>query len=425
MVSKNKKIFDIIPPKSQAVQEVLAEDYQEVRVPTKRIKIGWLLALILIIGTATYFLFARVEIEIWPETQAVSLKEEIRLDTEIKNLDFSANRIPAQAVETTQELSEEFSPTGKIVKEEKARGKIRVYNNYSESDQSLVVNTRFLSADGKLFRSLAKVVVPGGTYEKGKLVPGFIDIEVVAAETGESYNIEPSTFSIPGFAGSVKYTAFYGKSFSQMTGGFKGEVSRVTKEDLEKARSTVVAKLFEQSNKILQEKTSQGFVLLGGAVKSEEKEASSSAQEGEETSSFTYHMQMKLRALVFKKADFDALVKSLVLSYALEEAAQSESFWRGKEVQQKSLKTEVKLESLDFDTGTAVLQLEVAGEVYYGINESLLKNALTGKSLKKTATFLEIQPQVKKAVVSARPFWIGPIPSNERKINIKMKIDEE
>jgi len=43
--------------------------------------------------------------------------------------------------------------------------------------------------------------------------------------------------------GSPRYTAVYGKSFSSMEGGYVGEASQVTKNDLEKAKDNLYEKL--------------------------------------------------------------------------------------------------------------------------------------------------------------------------------------
>ena len=116
----------------------------------------------------------------------------------------AGNFIQGEVLEAEKEVSQNFTAHGKKLKSTKAHGTMRIYNNYSTAAQTLVATTRFISNEGKLFRTKERVVIPGGYYEGGKLAAGFIDIEVIADQPGEDYNIDPSTFSIPGFVGTSK-----------------------------------------------------------------------------------------------------------------------------------------------------------------------------------------------------------------------------
>ncbi len=425
MNNKSGKIFDIIPPNNNEINkgELSLREIPE----EKRSRVKWRFFLffgfLIVLGVAGYIFLAQVEIIIWPKTQAITVEEKAEFDTKITLIDFLAGRLPTTILEVSQELTKNFPATGRISREEKAQGKIKVYNAYSDVPQVLVNNTRFLSAEGKLFYSTERVTIPGGTYEKGKLIPGSLDITVVAAEAGADYNIGPSTFSIPGFSGSPKYTAFYGKSFSAMTGGFKGEIPKVTREDLERAKNALIAELSEKENNALQERASRELILVGGAVKQEVKEDFCSVQEGAEVSSFDFRTRMIMKALVVKKSDLENFAKELILSRMLKEKEGNETFWSKREIQDESLKIDLKLESVDLESGKAVLTLAISGNAYYGFNESSLKRAVSGRSLEETKDFLESQPQIEKAEVKAWPFWIGGMPQQENKVKIEMRIE--
>ena len=280
-----KKIFDILPPeekKNQGTQkprpwpekkeeaekkekeevgvvlmdEVLKLKEEQRHFPTRKsfkkkqfiLRTGILfLFLLLFISGLGYVFFSKTKIEIWPQMEAFSLKETIVVDPSLTEADFESKIFPGKVFENKKSASKEFSSSGTMIKEKRARGVIRVFNAHSVSPQPLLVNTRFVSADGKLFRSEKRVVIPGGRYEGGKLVPGHLDIMVKAAEPGAEYNIGPSVFSIPGFAGTAKYTTFYAESYEPMSGGFRGEVPQVTQEDLDSARNTLVGQLKKES----------------------------------------------------------------------------------------------------------------------------------------------------------------------------------
>lgn len=255
-----RKIFDIIPPKEKTIKRSLESNLPEPQKSfSKSRRFLFVFVLVLtMIGTSVFFSYTfvkpKAEIEIWLKTKIKNFKTQLTITNSIEKPDFGAFLIPGKIIEAGTNISQEFLSVGSHLKKEKARGIIRVYNAYSTHPQVLIATTRFVSADGKLFRTPKRVVIPGGRYEKGKLIPGFIDIEVVADQPGEEYNIGPTTFSIPGLAGTAKYTAFYGKSFQPMKGGKIVKESMIfKKEDLENFVKAYLKKQISEKEEIDQE----------------------------------------------------------------------------------------------------------------------------------------------------------------------------
>jgi len=328
--------------------------------------------------------------------------------------DISNKIIPGEIFETEKLITEEFSSSGRALKEKKAEGVIRVYNNYSTLAQTLVVTTRFVSADGKLFRSTEKVTIPGGKYEGGKLVASFVDIKVAADQAGPEYNIGPSTFSIPGFAGTDRYTKIYGKSFQDMTGGLKEEVPQVSQEDLEGAKKVLQERALKESETSLKEKISPEFILLEKAIDSEILETFSLARPKDELEKFKFQVKARSLALVFKKEDLEKFVRDFILSQIGET----------KKFSEKSLKLNYLPETIDLKLGKITLSLKLDTKIYSDIDQSNLKKALLGKSLAETKLFLENQPQITKVEVKSWPFpWIKNVPKDVEKIEIKLMLD--
>ena len=112
----------------------------------------------------------------------------------------------------------------------KASGTITAFNEYGSEPQLLVASTRFLSSNGKIFRTTKDVYIPGANIIDDEIIPSSIDVEVVANYLGAEYNIGQSDFTIPGFKGTVKYAGFYGKSDTAMSGG---SMERIEDNDLE------------------------------------------------------------------------------------------------------------------------------------------------------------------------------------------------
>lgn len=417
-MNKPQKIFDIIPPekieyplqKTKAIKPLI-----EKKVSPNFLKktLGFIIFFVIVFVLLANFVFVRGEIQIWPETETPNFKEKITIDTKKEDADISAKIIPGKIFEEEKIISQEFPATGKLLKEEKSQGQIRVYNNYSTSPQVLIANTRFISAEGKLFRTLERVTIPGGKEEKGKLQPGFIDIKVIADGAGEEYNIGATTFSIPGFVGTPKYTAFYGKSFQAMQGGFRGEVSRVTKEDLEKAKENLTNRLLEEGRDSFKKKISSEYIIMDDGLSSEIIESDSSRKAGEEAETFTYRIGTKLKTIAFRKTDLENFVREFIYS----------QFPKDKKLQEESLKIIWKIDSTNFEVGKIVLNLEFSAKVYSGIDETQLKTTLQGKSLTEAKTILSNQAQIIKVQIKTWPFWVKNIPEDSEKIKIRLILD--
>ncbi|MDP1538634.1 MAG: hypothetical protein Q8M00_01240, partial [bacterium] len=219
----NKKVIDILSPQKpsstmlnegekeiKTEKEFSSDHPAQARTPFFKKGLIFSLVFLILLGVFCYFALSKAEIELWPETEISKLETKLTIDKEVKEPNILGKIIPAQVFQKEKTLVELFQSSGKILKEEKAEGTIRVYNTYSISPQVLIATTRFVSADGKLFRTPVMVTIPGGRYEGGKFIPGEIDIKIIADQPGSEYNIGLSVFAIPGFAGTDRYTKFYG-----------------------------------------------------------------------------------------------------------------------------------------------------------------------------------------------------------------------
>ncbi len=426
-----KKFFDIIPPqkidtsrdfrrmkkaeRTKPSQILRSKNWKDKRLLSK----GFVLfsLILILIGLSGFFFFSKVKVNIWPEAEILYFEETVTIDSNYDQFKpdiwLEDGIIPGKIFKDEKFSSQEFSTSGKTLKEEKAKGIIRVYNAYSTLTQGLLPNTRFVSTEGKLFRSVEKEVISGGNSEKGKLIPGYTDIEVRAAEVGEEYNIGPSTFSIPGFAGTPKYTNFYGKSFSSMMGGFKGEVSQITEEDLERARNTLAEELKKESKDFLKAALPLDFVLLDRAISQKIVESNSLMQALAEAESFNLQVKVSSEGLGFKKSDIEKFAKSLV----------NLNIPEGEKLQEESLESDYSLESVDIESGKIVLNLKIKAKIYSDIDPEELKKALLGKSFKETKIFLENHSQITKVEVKSWPLWRKKIPGDLDKVELRLRVD--
>lgn len=359
--------------------------------------------------------YSRATVEIWPATEEISFDVTTTLDQKLKKTNFESAAIPAEIIEEEKTVSGNFPATGKVSKETKAEGVITVYNNYSPSYQILVQNTRFVSSEGKVFRALERVMIPGGTYENGKLKAGEINIRVVADSLGEAYNIGPDTFSIPGFAGTDRYTKFYGKSFQAFSGGASATASVVTAADLNNAEGNLIEQAKEEierelKNTLAADNVASVYDFLETGVETEILEKKSSVKAGDEAQEFTTEVKTVSKTLLFKKEDVRNFAKNYI----------ADKLPEGKKIYDPSLKIEYSQAFADFDFGTARVSLKISSLIYSDIDEKAVKNSISQKSVSEIKIFLSSQPEIKDVVVKMWPFWLARSPEKTERIDIRV-----
>ncbi|OHA09309.1 MAG: hypothetical protein A3B37_04070 [Candidatus Sungbacteria bacterium RIFCSPLOWO2_01_FULL_59_16] len=214
------------------------------------------------------FVFPTFAVSIIPKVQSAELvPREFSAAIETTAVDIEAKRLPALRITQERTGSQEYEASGKKFIKERAQGSVAILNAYSSSPQVLVANTRLQDSGGRIFRLAKAVTIPGATVADGKTVPSSVDVEVVADEVGERYNIGPTDFRIPGFRGTPKYDGFTAKSNAPMRDGYEGEARIVTADDLKRASEDLTARIVAELETELDEKipTGDDFIVPGGA----------------------------------------------------------------------------------------------------------------------------------------------------------------
>lgn len=423
-MNKNQKFFDILPPQkskpeSPRLPVLFNSPVREEK--KKEIKSGssfFLKALFLVVVLAaafvlaSQFVFNKTEIQLWPKTETVESQEELTASTIKASVDVPNSTIPGKSLEEEVVISQDFAASGKTTEGGKAVGKVRIYNNYSDMAQTLISGTRLISADGKLFRTSERIVVPGASYEKGKLQASSADVNVVADQPGESYNIGPTTFSIPGFVGTPKYTAFYGKSFEDMRGGFVGEAAIISEADIENAKKDLIDKAQQEGKNLLKQKNSD-FTMYEDMISSEIIDSTSSFPVGTKAENFSYQVKLRMKTVGFRQADLEKFSKESII-------AKSQA---GKEIQDNSLKIDGRGISVDQKNGRLVLSVKLSAKIYTGINEKQLIEALKGKPLSEVQKIILAGPDIARVQIKSWPFWAAQVAEDPNKVGIKLILD--
>ncbi|MDP3982327.1 MAG: hypothetical protein Q8P70_02160 [bacterium] len=398
------KVIDIKPPKrlggnirrwewkdNSAVENVSKKS------STRRLilkTISLVLLLTGIIGGGLWHVLAEANVVVSYKTREVQRAAEI----------MPGEELVFQMAERDWTEEDTFPVSGKETIAEQAEGIIRVFNT-STSNQTLVATTRFMSEDGKLFRSLERVVVPASGKEGSRTVPGQKDVRVRAAEAGEEYNIPTSKFSIPGLSTLPLYTQIYGESLEPMKGGMKREVSTVRDEDMEKAKEVITLKAKERALLQLAEKdVPPGYFLLLPTHSFENERITFSHLKGEEATEIVVRVQLTVMAGIALVEDVEKAA-SVVLSEELlsDELLYEESF------------------DISFTEGQRKesLLLTARALAYREVTSREITSLLAGMAVGKAEQELNSHPYLQKADVSITPFWRGSLPRGEQKIHVR------
>jgi len=427
-----KKVYDIKPPKlvkkiEKEIKDFLVDEKNHPKQSVKKHKTSqqkkgypiWLpisivvFIFIVFLGLYLYFKLPMAIITIWPKVEILSFKQIITADKSATTIDPKAFLIPAEYFEESKTISQDFSATGNASDEGKASGIITVYNKSNIS--SLREGTRFVSDSGKLFISPSRIILPPPQKSGSKIIPGKVEVKVEAAEGGESYNIAPSEFSLPGLKGTADYYNIYASSDAPMTGGFAGKIKKVTNDDIENAKKEVVKKATEETIELIRKNLPDGYVLLDNATSSEIIESSADVKSGTVAENFKYQATVKVKALVFKKSDLDAFAKNYIATQKPD----------NKTLLAESYKIDYNIGAVDVSAGKIMLNLEFSTGIYDDINRNSIAMSFMGKNEDQINEVIanSLQDKISRAQVKFWPFWVKVAPKNQKGVKVELKFD--
>lgn len=337
--------------------------------------------------------------------------------TDGQSADPNSKMVGLEIVEKQESFSFFYDATGTTeVVGKKAHGKLTIYNEYSEEPQTLIATTRFESENGKIFRLVKNVIVPGMSNVGGQIKPGVIEVDVVADKAGSDYNIEAIKFKIPGFSGGPKYDKFYAASDSAMLGGSgEGQDSSaakvVTQQDLDDAKKKAENSFKEQILQAVKDEIADSKILLDPAVTVTISDSTTSQKKGTESEKVEWKVSGSAKALVFNENDIEKII--------LEENSEDSS------APNKTKKEIAKIDYGSVETDFEKKQLKV--RVYSEVNiiplvdKDKIKKEILGKNDNQLAEILRKYPAIKNANVEFSPSFITSIPNYESRVELEVK----
>lgn len=370
-----------------------------------------------IIITALYLFLPKASVKILAQTKSQSVDAEIAADVNNAAVDLEAKSIPAKAISISEELAYAFEATGeKSSGSKKAKGTITIYNEYGTQSQPLVATTRFLSKEGKLFRLTQNVVVPGMIKSGTETKPGAIEAEVVADEAGESFNIDSTDFTIPGFkdSGNDKYTKFYAKSFKMMAGGGGSleKTASASEQDIASAKTKATQELNALILDKLKAEAGTSSVVLDEAVNFNDLTYTVSNPTEQTGGKFTLNLKGKGSALVFSESDFK---KIILQSFTEKNNGKSQ-------ISESTIALEFGKADTDFVNGKILVRVQGTGKLNADLDLNAIKKEILGKNEDELKEQLSRYGEITGVEVKYWPSWIfsGKIPAYESRVEISL-----
>jgi hypothetical protein len=379
----------------------------------KTITVIFVAVLLVAVSVLGYLFLPSAKVQLKTKTKAVEKDLDLRADVKLEKVDFSGLVIPAQIMEKEESFSFSFPVTGKTKSQgQKAKGTVVIYNEFSSTSQSLVATTRLETPDKKIFRLVKGVTVPGTNNVGGKVVPGAIEAEVIADASGEEYNIEATTFSIPGFAGSPKFEKFSAKSTEKMKGGNSagetGIVSTLTQTDLAMAKGKAETQAAEKIKETFGSSLTEEQFLVESALENTILESTPLSRVGEAVSEFQYRVKIKARTLVFSNSDIKELFKG---SLQVQGGASDQS----------AITLDYGAVNADLGNGTATIKVRGKMSISSEVDMERLKADLAGKSGSEIEELLKNYPQISEIEIDVQPsFLFKKVPQITNRIDISV-----
>lgn len=381
----------------------------------RRVIFGFLtLSALAVIGVALFVFVPRADVTVLVGSLSEDENVEVSARIDQESVDVDKMMIPLRLIEVEKDITESFPGTGQAsVSDKRARGMVVLSNEYGSDAQPLVATTRLETSDGKIFRLVKGVTIPGTKKdESGATVPGTIDAEVVADKAGDEYNIDPTTFTIPGLKGGPKFEKISASSEKTFVGGGSGdsEIASVSADDVLRAKEFFEEKLPELLRTELEKDLGPDEKILDGAILSETLSSGAFPGVGAVAPSFDYRARVSVRALVFSDADMREVSAS-----ALGEGAEP-----------SEINVEYTVPRPDFTTKSLLVKARVSLSKSQSIDVEGVKKSILGKNVADIQGIFVNFPNIQKIEVVFWPkFMTSRIPSRAEQVQVHVETAPE
>lgn len=361
---------------------------------------------------AWYVLFPQAVVTALPQSAEQVIRLEANGVTDPAQRAGESFPVRVWGIEKSMTVSEAATGTGAGAETAKARGTIRIYNDFSQSSQPLVATTRFEAPDGKIFRLVQSVVVPGVNEKDGKRERGMIEATVVADLAGPEFNIGATRFTIPGFKGSQKYEKFTAESTQSFAGG---SVSGTTDQKVvsldDKARAAAKASEEIKAYVLNEVKATlaPGEVAIAESLQINRSSETTTPPLGAGATNFSYEGRYSAQMFIISET-------------AVRERIQKERATSGG-VTLAPKEYDIRYTALlpKYESGRIDMTIESTVRFQAELDAEKLEGALLGLDEAGIREFLKIHPEIERLQVEFDPqLFISTLPRDADRVEVKI-----
>lgn len=377
-------------------------------------KMKWWIFIIIIfivVSVTLSTVFAGATITLVPKQEEIQFNASL---TAVRNdVKTKEQGVPFKLVTIEGEGSRTTSDVEKKDIDKKSSGEIIIFNDYDSSQQRLVKNTRFETPEGLIYRIPKSVVVPGRTVEGGKTIPGSVTVTVYADSPGEDYNIGLTDFTVPGFKGTDRFSKFYARSKTAMTGGFSGIMNVISDSDLEKMRGDIHVDLTQELKEKIFSQIPEGFVLYDDGI-FVDFESQPNIDLGDSVQVIEKGV---LNAVLFDKLELSNYVANTTISDLGEGSVEILNI--------EDLTFSIKDKEFVEPWEEISFEFDLSGLTNFAwiFDEVKMKNDFAGQPKKNTTIILSNYVGIREAEATVSPFWKRSFPKNVNRIDIERVFD--
>lgn len=289
-----------------------------------------------------------------------------------------------------------------LAQDVEVNGTVKVTNNYSRQ-QTLVKNTRLLTADGRLYR-LDKTVVLDPKES--------VTVTAHSDAKGRQYVLQPGEkFTIPGLWIDLQKW-IYAESVSGFTGGQLANKNVVTQLDVSDAQKALEDAVYEQAVKTL---TAEAGVPADWKAYFTKKiiEKKTNVTPGQSSDNFLASVKLEVTGVFFPKSDMEALVRQK-LRERLPDGRDLVNF--------DSNAITYTLDQVDAQLQRA--RFSVSAQALSRLTDkspALLPSVFAGLSADEAKAKLLAIDGVQDVQIEIHPNWVGKVPSNTGHIELIVK----
>lgn len=393
-------------PKSQPATDTLTVPVEN---GTKKRRVSVLMVVLILLITfggivgASYFL-GGADVTVYPKYREPNINA---VFTAYSN-PSTPDQLGYEVMTLEAEGERQVRATGQQNVTEQASGMITIYKS-TPSPQRLITNTRFEGPEGRIYRLVDSVVVPGAVDGEA----GTIQAEVFASEPGEEYNAAAGTrFTIPGLeSDAALFNAMYAENNQAFVNGFDGPRFIIDEDELATAQQGLREELRNALLEQLPNEKPAGLISFDTAT-AFTYEQLPPTQYGDDLA--TIKERATLYVPLFSETEFAAFLAAAAVPGYEDEPVRLDdpsvltfSFTSAT----TSVSNLSNLEEISFS-------LEGRPTIVWTYDAGRLATQILGANRTALSQVLQAYPAIERAQAEIRPFWQRSFPTDINQINI-------